>query len=376
MSNVKLKTLTAIHVGSGNILQEGCDFVCGKDADGERIVGVISPRKVLSLIGEDKIDAWTVAIENGRSTDDVVRQYSPRTNISDYSLRIINSYMGKNPQQVKEYIHDSIGRIYVPGSSIKGAIRTAVLSCLAGKMDENSLSSQIRDRNGKVSAEEMEASLFGKGAQNDIFRFLTVGDAYFANNETALYNMVNINERTEKGFWDMSKPMATEVVELDSEATFRLSLNKKYNELVSSKESGVMPLPKEMASLKALFSTVNEHTLKLLQEEISIWEEKDVDTESEEKVEDYIQQISQLSAIAEKCRNTSSCVMRIGHGSGWRFITGAWTENANDVSWNSIVNAARPKNAERYSEYDFPKSRRLDEDNCEPLGFVKLTLCD
>lgn len=70
------------------------------------------------------------------------------------------------------------------------------------------------------------------------------------------------------------------------------------------------------------------------------------------------------------CKDGKECVLRIGHGSGWRFITGAWSEKLN--SFNPVViSAARPNNF-RYNEYNFPKTRRVDEE-CELLGFVKLT---
>ena len=63
-------------------------------------------------------------------------------------------------------------------------------------------------------------------------------------------------------------------------------------------------------------------------------------------------------------------MLRIGHGSGWRFITGAWSEQLKN--FNEIVNASRP-NSYRYTQYDFPKSRRIDEDG-DVLGFVKLSM--
>ena len=72
--------------------------------------------------------------------------------------------------------------------------------------------------------------------------------------------------------------------------------------------------------------------------------------------------------------NKESCVLRIGHGSGWRFITGAWTEKLGNFT-ELVVPCSRPNNDKKYSEYDFPKSRRIDEDS-DVFGFVKLTKID
>ena len=136
---MKLETLTSLHIGSGNMLQKDSDFVFGKDAEDFSVVGVIDPRKVLALVGEENIDAWTVAIENGRSTNDIVKQYAPNATIADYSLHPIDSYLSRTPQQIKEFIRDGLDRPYIPGSSIKGAIRTAVLASIAATMNDADL---------------------------------------------------------------------------------------------------------------------------------------------------------------------------------------------------------------------------------------------
>ena len=109
---------------------------------------------------------------------------------------------------------------------------------------------------------------------------------------------------------------------------------------------------------------------------LNIFKSKDVDTLSEKKVNSYIEQLKDLLNIVNACKGTHSAIMRMGHGSGWRFMTGAWLERLSDDDFDKVVNEARLNNIEKYSEYDFPKSRRLEEKLCEPLGFVKLTLCD
>lgn len=149
MSKMKLETLTSLHIGSGNMLQKDSDFVFGKDAEDYPVVGVIDPRKVLTLVGEENIDAWTVGIENGRSTEDIVKQYAPNATITDYSLHTIDSYLSRTPQQIKEFIRDGLDRPYIPGSSIKGAIRTAVLASIAATMNEAEILRDIR-KNGST----------------------------------------------------------------------------------------------------------------------------------------------------------------------------------------------------------------------------------
>lgn len=367
---MKLETLTSLHIGSGDMLQKDSDFVFGKDAKEQSVVYVINPRKVLALIGEENVDAWTVAIENGRSTEDIVKLYAPKATITDYSLHTIDMKMSRPAQQIKEFIRDGFDRPYIPGSSIKGAIRTAVLASIAATMNEVELT-QTTKNYGKITAKALEAKVFGKNPNHDVFRYVLVGDAFATGYRTAVYNMVNINERTEKSYWDTSKQMATEVLLSGTEVDFSLVLKQPER-----RPKDMPAAPKALCSIDALLDVINNHTETLLTKEINIFESKDVDTLSEKKVNSYIEQLKDLLNIVNACKGTHSAIMRMGHGSGWRFMTGAWLERLSDDDFEKVVNEARLNNIEKYSEYDFPKSRRLEEGLCEPLGFVKLTLCD
>lgn len=365
MSKMKLETLTLLHIGSGNVLQKDCDFVCGKDEEDNPVVGVIDPRKVLALIGEENVGAWTVGIENGRGTDDIVRQHAPKSEIADYTRHITKSYLSHRPQQIKAFIRDGFNRPYIPGSSIKGAIRTAVLANVAAKMQEAELLLKAGGK-GHITAKAMEKVL-GKDPSHDVFRYLLVGDAFVAGKNVIVRNMVNINERVESGFWDTRKQMATEVLTCGTEVEFSLVLKHP-----KEKPKDMPDTPHALCSEAALLDVINTHTRTLLADEIKKWEAKNVDAKSEEKVKKYISRLKSILKTADECQGTNSAVMRIGHGSGWRFITGAWAERLPAKDFDAVANKVRlGKNG--YSQYMFPKSRRLEEGQCEPLGFVKLT---
>lgn len=147
-----------------------------------------------------------------------MKQYAPSAKLEQYSRRIILSWANeiKPTDTLKEYIHDGLGRPYIPGSSIKGAIRTAVLASCCKERDD--LEQYARNKSGKVTAKIIEQKFFGKDANSDVFRFLHVGDAFFGKNYEAAVRMVNINEREKAGFWDMTKSQLLEVLSPDDEA--------------------------------------------------------------------------------------------------------------------------------------------------------------
>lgn len=376
MSKIKIETLTSVHIGSGETLQYGTDFVSGQDAEGYGLFGVVDPKKILNLIGEEHIGNWLAAIERRDSTKTIIKQFAPNVKLQDYSKRILLDYCyepAKNGDTLKEFIHDGMGKPYIPGSSIKGAIRTSVLAALTSM--KTGLDSSIKDRKGKPTAKNVESSLFGADPNSDVFRFLQVGDAIFEPNCEEAHRMVNINERESKSFWDKSKPQMVETIGPNTETEFQLKLSSDYYDFAQtmwpqSAKNKLGTLPDEMQTLQKLFQTINENTRILIESEIDYWKDRQQYDDSG-KVGDYISRMGEILEETTNCQGDKECVLRIGHGSGWRFITGAWTEDFENFS-SLVVPVSRPKNF-NYEQYDFPKTRRVD-DQCELLGFVKLSI--
>ena len=364
MSRVKIETLTSVHIGSGVTLQKGSDFVYGKSIEDDDIIAIVSPEKVMRLIGEDNINTWVSSIERGITIDQIVKQFAPKATLEDYAKRVIMRWC-KYSDTLKEFIHDGTGKPYIPGSSLKGAIRSAVLATVADRI--NNKDNKISNF-GKFNANRVEAEAFGGSPNESVFRFLQVGDAQFGKNYEAAVRMVNLNERKNGSYWDESKPQMIEVLTSEDIAYLEMKINLDYYEKCKRM---VHVLPECMSTLPKLFDTINSHTLSLLNSDIAYWEER-LDAPNADSVDDYIDKVRAIKDKAEECArlNGKSCVLRLGHGSGWRFITGAWTEQLNN--FDAVINASRPKN-HKYSEYDFPKTRRVD-DECELLGFVRLTI--
>lgn len=368
---VKIETLTSVHIGSGEVLQIGSDFVKGKMGD-DYVLAVISPEKVLNLIGEEHLQDWVVAIERKESTGNVVKRFAPNATVEDFAKRIVLEWSEANERDtLKEHIHNGQGKPYIPGSSIKGAIRTAMLASLAENVNgaERKIDASANGKK-KANANKVEKELFGSDPNNDVFRFLQVGDAYFGDCYTVSARMVNVNERTSRGFWDVSKPQLIEALCPEDETEFEMKLNiEGYNK--SREEcSTIGRLPNIMSSYGSLFEAINKHTIRLLDFELKYWKERS-DRDDSDKVECYLEKIESIKNEAQNCGKGKECVLRIGHGSGWNFITGGWARDLDNFE-SLVVPVSRPNN-QNYSEYDFPKTRRVDDD-CELLGFVKLSL--
>ncbi len=377
MSRIKIETLTPVHIGSGNFISnsELVEF----QNDDDSYVGIVSPEKILKLVGEYNINNWVTYIENDKSIKEFFKQYAPNATPKDYIKRsVLNFGSGTT---LKECLHDGSGKPYIPGSSIKGAIRTAVLASMVDVTKE--LEKQIdktnpkkTDRNGnpikKASATSVENSLFAlskdKAPNSDFFRFIKIGDAYFEKDCEIALKEINLNIRiSHDDLTDKSKAQLVEFIAQEETSVFELKIEKKISDWSARQESSVRvkSVPDEIANINMLFYLINCHTKSLLDSEIDYWSNVD-----KIGADDYI---SALEQIHEKIdlSDKKTCILRIGHGSGWRFMTGAWTEKLNNFS-DLVIPCSRPKNDEKYQEYDFPKSRRIDEDS-DVFGFVKLT---
>jgi CRISPR type III-A-associated RAMP protein Csm5 len=373
MNKIQLETLTPVHIGSGNMLQNNTDFVVQGSGD-DRYIYIVDDRKILDLIGEEHLDHWMASIEKKESTIKLVQRFAPKASIWDYTAEQITCYADVAPHDtLKEIIHDGRGKPYIPGSSIKGAIRTAVLSEIIALQNQDQIQ-EIQERvftekrgYRNASASGVEKKLFGVDPNSDIFRFVRVGDAYFEDDCIIASRMINLNIRKGKNeLKDKSKPQLIEAIGPEEKSIFEMKIDTDYYDLAKKKYSKLEKLPESMQSLTSLFASINNHTKKLVESEIAYWQ-KIQQTGSE----DYIESMEIILDEINKITNQDACVLRVGHASGWRFITGAWAEYLDNFD-PDVINAARPNN-QRYQKYDFPKTRRIDEDS-DIYGFVKLTL--
>ena len=187
-NNIKAKTLSQVHVGSGVFLQKGNDFIVVNQGN-ESDIYVIDPNKLGTIIGTDQatIDEWVIRIESGTAAD-FIQMRTKGHQPNEYAKRRITNFANFDNIQgtLKECLHDGMGRPYIPGSSIKGAIRTAVVAALARNKGNEYLSKKFtkifqeenRRRQDKMLS-DFEKAFMGNNPNSDLFRFITVGDAFF-----------------------------------------------------------------------------------------------------------------------------------------------------------------------------------------------------
>lgn len=384
--NIKIKTLSQVHIGSGETLHKGTDFLV-REERGTSYIYIIDPDRIGLALGRDRdaeklFQLWTASIENG-NTEDFFTTAHIMDNPLAYSKRRIVSYaINKADMTLKECMHDGRGIPYIPGSSLKGAIRTAIATCLLDKQLDKSIRKRIvdqriwQDDRGRwhVKSKPAEADVLGS-INDSLMRFVRVGDAFFGKGSEIAVTEVSLNIREDDELLDKKNQQAVEAIDTGQTARFSIDINReRYNKAASSAGERLRAFPPDFATIPALFSLINDHTKALVESDISFWEEQQEEGYMARggELDNYMASMKGILSDISKCQ-TGECVLRVGQASGWRFMTGAWTESLDNFS-KKVIPASRPHNDEKYWKYkEFPKTRRIDLD-AYPFGFVKLSI--
>lgn len=362
--SISCTTLTPVHIGSGTELQPNFEYLYFKD---QSKIAVIDPEKVFSIVGDNNLHFWINKVEKRESLLSFLIKLKSDLKIEDISSIEIKS-RGTLDKPIKTLLRSkALGVPLVPGSSIKGAIRTAIFAHLVlGNhrlvKDHEKLGKQNRRGVFVWSDEKLEKIFFGDNPNVDIFRILRIFDYHFEDRtETCIIRSVN---KYRDGY--RIKDDLTQVVEVippGKVATTRLSINDMLTKRGKQVFNDNLQI---ISQIDRLFDTINKHTLRLVEDEIDYW---DYQQNNPECIGDYVDVMKQIKAYVESC-SSKECVLRLGWGSGYRFITGDWHGEMTDSDYDSLVRTIRPRHP---VEIIFPKTMRLADEGI-PLGFVKLSI--
>lgn len=384
--SIQMETLTPVHIGSGEQLQGNFEYLYFQD---EGVIGVIDANKVLEIIGTDteNINRWVESIDNQQNILEAIPELRQATS-ADLSQRLIAIFdKAPNPEfnTIKEQTHLGQQQPTIPGSSLKGAIRTAILTKLIKDNSEfagdfkNLKNYKRRFEDSSIVTEYLARDKDKKGktkfsANKDVLRFLRVGDFYFDKQTTVVKNtVINLfrngwgEKKQESAYWECipQNAIALGSIQIPQDLIKRVQ-DKRY---LTQKDFDF-----NLLEIKRLFKLINKHTLVLVDRELGFWE----DQENPLAIGDYFSHLETLETTIKNC-DENSCVIRVGASNGWEFMTGGWVNGTDayddfiveERTWNDLKKQLRKGN---YSnDTPFPKTRKMIEGGM-PLGFVKLSL--
>ena len=330
---IRIRILTPVHIGSGNKLTKGFDFFTTATST------YIVPLPVILAYYQTHPE-HRFQLDQGRFPLEQIQQLrDPR--IQRYETPCTTS-------EILEFIKTPDGIPYIPGSSIKGAIRTAVLSQLFHHLQPRQQSELLQtvQKNGRKSAaQEIEAQLlttidrnYAKSKQNrDLFRTLIVGDARFAREDLDLYPVKSLElkslepqqpsdcqwmkDKRPRGRDSLPKDTVIypELLAQDAEATFTLRLDSTIGAGNGRKlQRNGFP-----TSIGELFQMLNAHARRMYELETKFL--KQCASFLNTAGADFLSVLREDVAVHFPSRQgtTRRCILRLGWGIGWDSITGA-----------------------------------------------------
>jgi CRISPR-associated protein Csm5 len=370
-----LELLSPLHIGTGTTLLEGVDWVQDGSwvyvADQNRLLGSVLDRALAE--GQDQaevveaITGMKLADLRGAGwlTRDDFREDSP---LFRYRLR---GQPAMN--QIAEAIKDVYGRPYVPGSSLKGALRT-VLAVGGASVLKTDLSHPGRSRSW--AAQPIEREIFGSDPNHDLLRALQVGDTVPVEATQLDLERVNVFPTAQQTEYGRSQGLDVDVEALRKGTTLTATIkvdgtlfgdDTPFGRSVE-KELGFGKKRNWLARLPKWAQTV---TGRRIANEIEFLESK---TGGEAAAGFY----KRLAGVWETL-GENELLVQVGWGTGWSSKTFGRMLQHDPEAFERLVSDYRlsPQDRQRRAGQPFPKSRKLvrrGDRPAEPLGWIKVTL--
>lgn len=377
MPTLNLKTLTPVHIGNGEKWYRHIHFV-----QKQRIIGIVDERKVLDIIGADKIEAWVRNIDEGNEA-----VYQLLGNRKDdlpaychYTLPVSGNASGINELKVQ---YKTLNRPCIPGTSIKGALRTVLFNDKADAVFTGI--NQIRKGANEFSSIKLEEAIFGESANHNVMRFFRFGDVICATDVLEVYPVQLLNYYIGNN-WDVKRGQhwLAECIKPGTMATLRMDFindtvnRNRYNAYtIGNKTIGGNYWRNQSfdnlfkQDITGLFALINDFMLRAI--------EIDSEAIDDPRLSDAY---SNIKKEIKRCKlDNRSVVMRIGANSGWNYTTGGWIcdideHRINDDDLDRILKVCRKGREYDNQNVPMPKTRKFSQ--AEPIshlfGFIKLSL--
>jgi len=333
--DVTVTTLTPLHIGSGRTLLNEYDYTIhqnnvwrinedalleAQDVDDPRLVETLSRTPPAHLL--------------------TPADYRPDSPYFRYRLAGMPRARGTGAQ-LQELLKTIEDEAYLPGSSLKGAIRTALV--WRGwierglRPDRNQL-----ERNRKFAARNIEKNIMGPDPNYDLLRALHVSDSEPAGRDYFL--IVNAQVVTRGS---LASPIELEAVKPDT--AFHLTIKADRQLFSQWATRHRLRLGGNVAWLDNLPHLIQKHTQQRLTTELEWYKNR----RGAEGIASFYQRLLGARLPA------NACLLQVGWGTGWEGKTLGSHLQADRRFMDYLIGTYRLAKGDRHPGDPFPKSRRV-----------------
>lgn len=359
--NCTLKTKSPVIVAAGSEYQYGPqEYVFSKGRLNGNLVDLVKKidiTKYYKSLDEDKKEEL---LSNLLDSDFNLDEYSKsNTDIKNYDYYPSVSKCNINPKkEIMEHVK-TMNKLYIPGSSLKGALTTAILYDKMHTDDVKKImkNKKYRDRYNayKNVLKNYFSSKKGNSAQKNIMRFIQISDTNLLK-IPRIYDIQSIQVKPyDYEYYKRGGIVTTyyETIEQNSKLNCDITI-KKDKEILNQlnlKEKG------KILDIDYIKDVLYNFSMDYIE-----YEQDFIDTYNIDFLKDYYKQLAR--------ENTpDSPLIRVGLGSGFMQTTiNMKTKNEDPMLYKKVQKIAH-KNS---YDYEFPKSRKITAKTKKPLGWIKL----
>ncbi|SHM86420.1 CRISPR-associated protein, Csm5 family [Caldanaerovirga acetigignens] len=359
MKGYEIEVISPLNIGNG-IRKMSFEYVCRegrlKYIDIYKLLKDISRSKVL-------VDGVICGFRNG-----YVDWKALRINVDNY-IKYILECVGTSAVkgEIVEFIKTA-GKPYIPGSSIKGAVRSSITRGLYSSVKQVYTSAIDKESDPKRADDRAEENVFGK-PHSSPFRFLLIGDTEpFDVEDMGIYEMKILNICNGRVKWynrarnfDNPKDALSiflEALKKRSKGKGFLSIDGRINDSFIISEGKI----KRANDIKNFVSLIRKDINNYIEREIKFYEKF-----SMYDISNFYKQLKDLSNQLKD----NEILIQIGFGSGFNSKTiSSLFEGENRLKLKKFI--------KKFDSDVFPKTRRIIFKDGKPYtvpGWVKISFC-
>lgn len=363
-----LKILSPVHIHSGEVLRS--------------INYMVKDHKVLIF---DEIDVIQSVKENEILNDELLRNFTANNRRADHNRTldyyinrgiIDSSIIGKQRTEAVNRVGDLTGQeiyrtmmnikgSYIPGSSLKGVIRTAILYDYLINQGISYIKKAVRFLNSRGGRRFTidDYIIYGvdrsgwlrRDIQKDPFKFLSVKDINMISGELEIYEeqVYNVNNFISGNIIETIK-VGGYSEKFDFEIRTNERISHRYNQAIINYFT-------EDELLRVLY----QYSRDIIDDELQYYKEQRHSLFNTREIIEKLEEIQSKNSI-------TSPVLRLGKGKGYKSNTVALAIKKLDRDYylREIKNIAKPFKYRK--DYEFPKTRKFVDLSISPklLGFT------
>jgi CRISPR-associated protein Csm5 len=337
--DVEIHTLTPLHIGTGRELLAEYDFVT-RSSETLRLNedAILDAQQV----DDPEMARRLASITPGQLLHDISGTGSADGRFFRYTAKGVPRARGTGAQ-LREQIKTPFDELYIPGSSLKGAIRTALAWKLWKQRGMTPAVGRLR-RSDRFAAADLEKDLFGPDPNHDLLRAVQVGDSAPAGREGLV--IANVRVLTRGGLGEKGAPIELEAITSERKFATRIKVDTGLFEPWAQK-AGLAADAREL--LEVLPAVLQAHAVERIAREIQWFA----------PVQDAGAIVGWYRELAALNLGKRRCLVQLGFGTGWDSKTLGSRLRADPRFMARILDDYRMTLGVKVAPERFPASRRV-----------------